>query len=108
MEFVKIGSVAEVESDSMKKFEIQEKEILVSNIGGKYYAVNNRCPHRKGDLSKGELEGNIVTCPKHKSKFDITTGKAISGPKIPILKIKVNDLEKYEVKVDGEDLLVKI
>lgn len=108
MKFVKVCEISDIESDSMKKFEIENKEILISNIGGNYYAVSNKCTHRKGDLSKGKLEGNIVTCPKHKARFDITTGKVISGPKIPIIKIKISDLEMYEVKVEGDDLLVEI
>ncbi|MEN6378484.1 MAG: non-heme iron oxygenase ferredoxin subunit [Methanofastidiosum sp.] len=108
MGFVKICKVSDVKDGTMKKFEVEEKEILVSNIGGKYYAINNKCTHRNGDLSQGKLEGNIVTCPKHGSKFDITTGKVVSGPKIPLLKLKVNDEEKYEVKIDGENILIKI
>jgi len=108
MGFVKICKVSDVKDGTMKKFEVEEKEILVSNIGGKYYAINNKCTHRNGDLSQGKLEGNIVTCPKHGSKFDITTGKVVSEPKIPLLKLKVNDEEKYEVKIDGENILIKI
>lgn len=108
MGFVKIGKVSEFKSGSMKKFEFEGKEILVSNIKGKFYAINNKCTHRNGDLSNGKLEGNVVTCPKHGSKFDVTTGKAVSGPKIPLIKLKINDEEKYEVKIEGEDILVKI
>ena len=108
MAFVKIGKVSDIKAESMKKFEFEGKEILVSNIGGKYYAINNKCTHRNGDLSQGKLEGNIVTCPKHSSKFDVTTGKVVSGPKIPLLKLKINDEEKYEIKVDGDFLLVNI
>lgn len=108
MGFVKICKVSDVKDGTMKKFEVEEKEILVSNIGGKYYAINNKCTHRNGDLSQGKLEGNIVTCPKHSSKFDITTGKVVSGPKIPLLKLKISDEEKYEVKIDGENILIKI
>jgi len=108
MGFAKIGKISDVKVGTMKKFEVEGKEILVSNIGGKYYAINNKCTHRNGDLSQGKLEGNIVTCPKHGSKFDITTGKVVSGPKIPLLKLKINDEEKYEIKIDGDSLLVKV
>jgi 3-phenylpropionate/trans-cinnamate dioxygenase ferredoxin subunit len=108
MGFVKICKISDVKDGNRKKFEVEGKEILVSNIGGKYYAINNKCTHRNGDLSQGKLEGNIVTCPKHGSKFDITTGKVVSGPKIPLLKLKINDEEKYEIKIDGDSLLVKV
>ncbi|MCC7573013.1 MAG: non-heme iron oxygenase ferredoxin subunit [Candidatus Methanofastidiosum sp.] len=108
MRFFKIGKVSDIEDGAMKKYEVGGKEILVSNIGGKYYAIYNKCTHKNGDLSQGKLEGNIVTCPKHGSRFDVTTGRVISGPKIPLIKIKINDEEKYEIKIDGEDILIKI
>jgi len=108
MEFEKLCRLSDVKPGTMKKFEFKGKEILVSNIGGKFYAINNKCTHRNGDLSAGKLEGTIVTCPKHGSKFDVTNGKVVSGPKIPLIKIKINDEEKYEIKVVGKDVLIKI
>jgi len=108
MRFFKIGKISDVKDGTMKKFEVEGKDMLVSNIGGKYYAINNKCTHRNGDLSQGKLEGSIVTCPKHGSKFDVTTGNVISGPKIPLIKLKINNEEKYEIKIDGENILIKI
>ena len=61
----------------MKKIEIQGREILVARIGEKYYAADNRCPHMNGDLSRGELEGTIVTCPRHASRFDLKDGRVV-------------------------------
>lgn len=108
MGFVKVCKVSDIKEGIMKKFEVEGKEILVSNIDGNFYAINNKCTHRNGDLSNGKLEGNIVTCPKHGSKFNVTTGKVVSGPKIPLIKLKINDEEKYEIKIVGEDFFIKI
>jgi nitrite reductase/ring-hydroxylating ferredoxin subunit len=63
--------------------------------------------HANAELSQGSLEGNVVTCPKHKSKFDVSTGKVISGPKIPFFHPKINDEPSYEVKVEGTTLFLK-
>jgi nitrite reductase/ring-hydroxylating ferredoxin subunit len=60
-----------------------------------------------GDLSKGMLDGNLVTCPKHKAKFDVTSGKVISGPKIPLIHPKIKDAFAYTVKVEGKDILIQ-
>ena len=92
----------------MKIIKLEEKEILIANVDGNYYAIGNRCTHAGGDLSRGTLEGNIVTCPKHGSKFDVTTGKVVSGPKILFLRPKIKDEPSYEVKVEGKDVLLKI
>jgi nitrite reductase/ring-hydroxylating ferredoxin subunit len=107
MGLVKIADVTEIEVGKMKMFKIGEKEYLVANVNGKYYAIGNRCTHADGDLSKGSLTGNIVQCPKHKSTFDVTTGKVISGPKILFFHPKINDGPSYELKVEGTTLYVK-
>ncbi len=107
MSFVKVGELSEVPVGKMKMFKVGEKEYLVANLDGNYYAMGNRCTHANGNLSQGSLEGNVVTCPRHKSKFDVTTGKVISGPKIPLFHPKINDEPSYEVKVEGNALLLK-
>ena len=107
MGFVKVGDASEVPVGKMKMFKVGEKEYLVANVNGNYYAIGNRCTHAHGDLSKGSLDGNVVTCPRHKSKFDVTTGKVISGPKLLFIHPKITDAESYEVKVEGDTLLLK-
>jgi nitrite reductase/ring-hydroxylating ferredoxin subunit len=106
--FVKVGELSEVPAGKMKMFKVGEKEYLVAKVNGNYYAIGNRCTHARADLSQGSLEGNVITCPKHKSKFDVTTGKVISGPKMPLIQPKINDEPSYEVKVEGNALLLKI
>jgi nitrite reductase/ring-hydroxylating ferredoxin subunit len=106
--FVKVGELPEVPAGRMKMFKVGEKEYLVANVNGNYYAIGNRCTHAGGDLSQGSLEGNIVTCPKHKSKFDVTTGKVVSGPKMLFIHPKINDESSYELKVEGNAILLRI
>lgn len=36
--------------------------------------IDNACPHASGNLSGGELKGEVVTCPWHFWEFDLTTG----------------------------------
>lgn len=107
MEFVKVASASEVPAGKMKMVKVGETEVLIANVGGKYYAISNRCTHAGGSLSEGSLEGNVVTCPKHGSKFDLTSGKAVQGPKIAFFKLKTKDEQTFEVKADGPDILVK-
>jgi nitrite reductase/ring-hydroxylating ferredoxin subunit len=38
------------------------------------------CPHAGATLSEGEVEGSIVTCPRHGSQFDVCTGERVRGP----------------------------
>jgi nitrite reductase/ring-hydroxylating ferredoxin subunit len=108
MSFTEVGQVNEVPTGTMKSYSIGGKQILIANIDGKLYAINDVCTHAGGDLSKGKLEGKIVTCPRHGSKFDVTTGKCISGPKIGFLKFKAKDETVYEVKVEENRIKINV
>jgi nitrite reductase/ring-hydroxylating ferredoxin subunit len=105
--FVKVAETSEIPVGKMKSVKLEDKEVLIANVNGNYNAIGNRCTHRGGDLSKGSLEGNIVTCPLHGSKFDVTTGKAVSGPKIAFFKAKTSDEPSFEVKIEGNDVMLK-
>jgi nitrite reductase/ring-hydroxylating ferredoxin subunit len=92
----------------MKAVQLEGKEILIANVGGNYYALGNRCTHAGGDLSQGLLEENIVTCPRHHAKFDVTTGKVVSHPKMALFHPKAKDEPTYQVKVEDENIMVKL
>lgn len=100
-EFVKVASVDEIKDGSMKGFTVKGNKLLIANLNGKYYSMCSTCTHKGGPLADGKLEGNIVTCPWHGGKFDVITGKVVDEP-------PKESEKKYEVKVQGEDILVKI
>ena len=108
MSFVKVVKEGEIQPGEMKSFNIEGKDILVVNYEGGYYAIDNKCPHMSADLSKGRLEGKIVTCPRHKSQFDITTGKCVAAPKIGFLRLKTKDTANYKVKVENGSIEVEM
>ena len=108
MVYTKVARASEIPAGSMKMMMVAGREILVANVNGKYYAIPNRCTHNNGDLSKGTLEGNIMTCPKHSQRFDLTTGKSIQGPKVGFLKLKGKDTNQVAAKVEGDDLLIDL
>ena len=108
MGYFEVTKTADIAEGEMKAYKVQGKDLVVVNYGGKYYAIGGKCTHLGGDLSKGKLEGRIVTCPLHGSKFDITTGESISGPKIGFLKLKTKNEFSYEVKIEGDSIKVSI
>lgn len=108
MEFIKVAETSELSIGTMKKVNVSGTDFLLANVDGSYYAINNRCTHLGGSLADGKLEGSIVTCPRHGSKFDVKTGESISGPKIAFLKLKVRDEKVYPVRAEGKDILVGI
>jgi 3-phenylpropionate/trans-cinnamate dioxygenase ferredoxin subunit len=88
MEFVKVADTSTLPAGKMMMVTASGKEILLANVNGSYYAIANKCTHLGGSLVKGVLDGNVVTCPRHGSQFDVKTGQAVSGAKIGILKFR--------------------
>ena len=66
--------------DSMKRIELNGLCILIANIQGALYAVQDTCTHEDASLSQGALEGDCVRCPLHGSRFCLTNGRAIDDP----------------------------
>ena len=106
--FVEIAKIDEIPAGKMKSFVIDGKQILVVNHDGSFYAIGGKCTHMGGDLSKGKLEGKTVTCPKHGSKFDVTTGSSVAGPKIAFIRLKTKNEPTYGVRVEGISIKVNI
>ena len=83
-------------------------DVLITIVNGKFYAVSSECTHFGGDLSEGVLEGNVVVCPNHKARFDVTTGKVVSPPKEALSRPNIEDLSMYLVKVENQNIMVDI
>ena len=107
-DFVEVSKTDGIAPGKMKPFVVDGKEVLIVNYEGHYYAIGRRCTHKQGDLSAGKLEGKIVTCPVHGSKFDVTTGISVGGPKIGLIRGKTGNEPAYEVKVEGNSIKVKV
>jgi nitrite reductase/ring-hydroxylating ferredoxin subunit len=54
--------------------------VAVYHVGGEVSAVADVCPHAGATLSEGELDQAVLTCPRHGSQFDVTSGERLRGP----------------------------
>ena len=75
--FVTVARTDELASGQGKLVEVHHKRLALFNIEGRYFAIDDVCPHRGGPLSEGELEGGAVVCPWHGAMFDLATGKEL-------------------------------
>ena len=78
--FVRVAGTGDLGPGQGMRVEIQGKTIALFNLGGRYHAIDDTCPHRGGPLSEGEVEGEVVTCPWHGAKFRITSGEVLAPP----------------------------
>ena len=71
-----------------------DENVTVYNVDGAFYATQEECTHAGGPLSEGSLDGRVITCPLHGSRFDVTNGTLVRGP-------AKRPLKTYRVVVDG-------
>ncbi len=64
-------------------------EIALFNFEGQFYAIENTCPHRGGNLGEGVLEGETVLCPLHGWQFNVKTGRLPMGPGVGTFPVRV-------------------
>ena len=99
-EFVRVASFADLVEGRGQIVTVQGIKIALFRHEGSVYAIKNQCPHMGGDLGEGSLTGDIVRCPWHGWRFSVKTGK---NPAAEVVAVRT-----YEVRVDGDDVLVGI
>jgi nitrite reductase/ring-hydroxylating ferredoxin subunit len=128
--FVEVAKTGAIAQGKMKSVEVKGVDVLIANVGGKFYALDDRCGHMNALLSMGTLRGKIVVCPFHFAEFDVTTGQKIKDPrsesfenldKLPgdmqkfliyakklVDPVKTYDMQTHEVKVKGDRIFIRI
>jgi 3-phenylpropionate/trans-cinnamate dioxygenase ferredoxin component len=108
MEFVKVLETSSLPAGAMTHVAVNGKNILIANVAGTYYAMDNKCTHLGGSLSKGKLEGTVVACPNHGASFELTTGQPCTNAKIAFLTMKVKPERCYSVKVQEDSVMIGV
>jgi 3-phenylpropionate/trans-cinnamate dioxygenase ferredoxin subunit len=95
-EFYEIVAADDLPNGERLFVEIDEVYLVVFNIAGDIYAIEDVCSHDDGPLGDGDLEGHEVICPRHGARFDVRTGKALTFP-------AVEDISAYPIQIiDGK------
>lgn len=79
-DWVLVGRADEIAPGEHRVAEADETRILVFNLEGNYYAIEDVCTHDGGILSGSGVEGDQVICPRHGARFSIRTGEALTAP----------------------------
>ncbi|HIF06946.1 MAG TPA: non-heme iron oxygenase ferredoxin subunit [Gemmatimonadetes bacterium] len=99
--WVKVADRGDCPPGSLFEVEVEQLRIVLANVEGDLYALQNRCSHQDLPLSDGELEGDQLECLYHGARFDVCTGKATGLPAI-------KPVEAYPVELRGQEIYVQI
>ena len=76
-EFVEVLRVDDLKDGELRGLTVRGRALLVAKVAGRLYAADDRCPHMGARLSKGKLDGTVVICPRHHSRFDLSDGRFV-------------------------------
>jgi nitrite reductase/ring-hydroxylating ferredoxin subunit len=114
-----VGRVTDFPAGTHRVVRVGRREIGVFNIDGRFYGLPNVCPHQTGPLCEGRaatgtlvadadsdwrprwtMDGEVIACPWHGLEYHVPTGRCLAYPEIR--------LRRYEVTVEGEDVVVSL
>lgn len=91
-----VAAVDEIKPGARKLARVGNRDIVVFNVDGEFFAISDRCPHKGASLCKGHAtglvessgpgaytysrQGEIIRCPWHGWEFDMRTGKSWCDP----------------------------
>ncbi|MBV9104177.1 MAG: non-heme iron oxygenase ferredoxin subunit [Candidatus Eremiobacteraeota bacterium] len=96
-----VARKSQIEPGTAQRVVVDDVEILLCNVDGSLYAIENVCTHDGGALDQGELEGERVMCPRHGAYFDVTTGAALTLP--AILPVR-----SFPVREEGDEVFIDV
>jgi nitrite reductase/ring-hydroxylating ferredoxin subunit len=86
---ISIGQISDFPAGKAQVVNVEGTAVVINRVDDKFYAVENRCAHLGLPLGANKVEGTVITCPFHGSKFDMCTGEnldwvtSFAGAKLP-------------------------
>ena len=112
-----VAVASDIPPGGRKLVEVNGRAVVIFNLGGEFFALNNRCPHRGGSLCQGKQTGlvesdgpghyrysrpgEIIRCPWHGWEFDIRTGQSWCDPQRLRTRRYAVSVEKGAQLVEG-------
>lgn len=100
MAFHRVGLLAELWSGDLQAHTVDGVAVVLLRVDDGVHAYENRCAHLGVELSKGTLDGRVLTCSAHHWQYDATTGRGIN-PATACLK-------RYPIKVENGVIYVAV
>lgn len=80
--WIAVAPAGEIPAGELRSFAVNGAMVVVFNVDGEYYALDDVCTHDGGPLSDGVLQGDNVACPRHGACFSIRTGAVTAPPAV--------------------------
>jgi nitrite reductase/ring-hydroxylating ferredoxin subunit len=98
--YVVVAQRHEVPPGTVKRVAYGDEAVLLANVDGQLYALEDECMHYGVPLSEGFLRGSTIICMWHAWRYDLTTGRLVNPPSTRLC------LGTYPVRVDGDAIAI--
>jgi nitrite reductase/ring-hydroxylating ferredoxin subunit len=88
---VRVARAGDIKPGEGRVVEAAGRAVALFNVEGRYYAVDNTCPHRGGPLGEGDLDDAVVACPWHAWRWDVRTGANTNNPAVKLACYPVSE-----------------
>lgn len=95
-------------SGGIKELSFNEKKIVLTYHEGSFGALNNKCNHMGGPLSKGKLKKGCIECPWHYWQFDLKGGESISTDASKHFAPNAGSVPTYDLKTENDLLYIDL
>ena len=97
-ERVRVGTVADLNQRGCTVVSAGGHGVAVFAHEGRFFAVDNRCPHMGFPLSRGTVRDGLLTCHWHHARFDLEGG----GTFDPF----ADNVRSFRVQVEGDSVFL--
>ncbi len=96
----RVAKKGDIKEGGSQLAEIEGRQIAIFHHSGKFFAMDNKCPHRAGPLVQGHVEEGKVTCPWHAWQFELKTGLCDTMPGA--------SQKTYPIKIENDQILLEL
>jgi nitrite reductase (NADH) small subunit len=101
MNWIRVTQPGNIPAREGRAVQLGERSVAVFNLGERFVALDNRCPHGGGPLADGIVGGATVTCPLHNWQFCLESG-SVTKP----CETGAAGVQTYPVKIEDNILLL--
>jgi 3-phenylpropionate/trans-cinnamate dioxygenase ferredoxin component len=100
-DWIKVASLEECPPGSLRPVMVGNEPVVLANVDGAIYAVQDRCSHEEYPLSDGEIEGPNVVCQYHGARFDLASGAPRGLPAVKPVKTYPVEIRDDGIYIQG-------
>jgi len=95
-----VARISDVPNFGKKVVSVSGRDILLVNVRGNIFAVENECPHQGSRMDAAVVKEGSISCPRHGYRFTLTDGRCAEHPEL--------ELKTFPVRLEGDDIFVDI